>query len=68
MEQRKATAVDKADGASKTEQASTMSKDVIRRRRANIKMVQNVLLVWLNNSMDDYSADCRNTMSQLRCV
>jgi tetratricopeptide (TPR) repeat protein len=29
-------------------------------------MVQNVLLIWLDQNIDDNSADCRNTITQLR--
>ena len=32
----------------------------------NIQMVQNVLLIWLDNNIDENSADYRNTMQQLR--
>ena len=35
------------------------------RRRANIKMVQNVLLIWLDNNIDDNSEDCRNTITTI---
>jgi tetratricopeptide (TPR) repeat protein len=31
-------------------------------------MVQNVFLVWLDNNIDNTSADCRNTINQLRCA
>jgi hypothetical protein len=31
-------------------------------------MVQNVLLIWLDNNIDDNSTDCRNTITQLRRV
>jgi hypothetical protein len=31
-------------------------------------MVQNVLLVWLDNNIDENNIDCRNTLSQLRGV
>jgi Tfp pilus assembly protein PilF len=36
------------------------------RQRINVQMVQNVLLVWLDNNIDDNSADCRNTITQLQ--
>ena len=32
----------------------------------NIQMVQNVLLIWLDGNIDEDSADCRNTITQLR--
>jgi tetratricopeptide (TPR) repeat protein len=31
-------------------------------------MVQNVLLIWLNNNIDDNNDDCHNTVTQLRRV
>jgi hypothetical protein len=31
-------------------------------------MVQNVLLIWLDNNIDDNSVDCRRTITQLRSV
>ena len=37
-------------------------------RQENIEMVQNVLLIWLDNNINDKSADCRNTTLQLRRV
>src|ERR1700723_1233746 len=37
-----------------------------RRRRINMQMVQNVLLIWLANNIDENNADCRNTITQLR--
>src|SRR5689334_357413 len=54
-------------GASATaEAASAHSTSAIPRERVNIQMVQNVLLIWLDSNIDDNSADCRNTISQLR--
>ena len=46
----------------------TSSKSTNVRRRANIQMVQNVLLIWLDNNIDEQTADCRNTITQLRRV
>src|SRR5689334_4041863 len=37
-------------------------------QRVNTRMVQNVLLIWLDNDTNDGSADCRNTITQLRRV
>src|SRR5262249_54663565 len=47
-------------------QASAHSKDTIGSYRVNMPMVQNVLLIWLDNNIDDNSADCHNTITQLR--
>jgi tetratricopeptide (TPR) repeat protein len=49
-------------------QASDSTKDARRRRRANIEMVQNVVLIWLDSNIDDNNEDCRNTVVQLRRV
>ncbi len=38
------------------------------RRRANTSMVQNVFLLWLDNSIDERNDDCQNTLIQLRRV
>ena len=37
-------------------------------RRGNLRMVQNVLLIWLDRNIDEKNADCRHTIDQLRCV
>jgi tetratricopeptide (TPR) repeat protein len=47
-------------------QTSSASKDAVPRQRINMQMVQNVLLIWLDNKIDDNSADCRNTIARLR--
>jgi tetratricopeptide (TPR) repeat protein len=52
--------------AAQAEHASAHSKDAIARRRIDVQMVQNVLLVWLDNNIDDNNDDCRNTVTQLR--
>ena len=61
----KATTTGKSTDA---KQASVQSKDSVPRRRMNIQMVQNVLLVWLDENIDETSADCHNNMAQLRRV
>jgi hypothetical protein len=63
MGDKKSTAAGKSGGV---EQASPHSKGAVDRSRINIQMVQNVLLIWLDNNIDDNSADCRNTITQLR--
>ena len=65
MDKKKSTATGKTGGA---EQASAIPKDANPRRRINVKMVQNVLLIWLDNNIDDNNADCRNTVSKLQRV
>jgi tetratricopeptide (TPR) repeat protein len=51
-----------------TEQASVHSKGVNDGHRTNISMMQNVLLIWLDNNIDENNTDCRNTIAQLRCT
>jgi tetratricopeptide (TPR) repeat protein len=51
-----------------TAQAYGHSKSVVRRQRNNMKMVQNVHLIWLDNRINDNSADCCNTITQLKSV
>jgi hypothetical protein len=67
-ESKSTTATNKSNGAAKVEQASVHSKDAIASRRINMQMVQNVLLIWLDSNLDEDSADCRNTIAQLRCT
>ena len=55
-------------GTKKAEQASVVPKGVMLRRRVNIQRMQNVLLIWLDNNIDQNNEDCRNTISQLRHV
>jgi hypothetical protein len=38
------------------------------RSRVNTQRVQNVLLIWLDNNIDNNKEDCRNTVTQLRRV
>jgi tetratricopeptide (TPR) repeat protein len=68
MDKTKLGATGKYGGAKKAEQTSALPKGTSARRRADIKMVQNVLLIWLDTSIDVKSEDCRNTISQLRRV
>ena len=51
-------------------QSSAQSKDAAAppRWRMNIQMVQNVMLLWLDNNIDEDSTGCRNTITQLRRV
>ena len=34
--------------------------------QANVQMVQNVLLIWLDSNIDQNSSDCQNTIAHLR--
>jgi tetratricopeptide (TPR) repeat protein len=67
MSKKKPTA-SKSGGAEKSEQSSALSIGTTEYQRVNIKMVQNVLLIWLDSNIDDNNDDCHNTVSQLRRV
>jgi hypothetical protein len=64
MDKRKRTASDNDS----SRQASTTSKGATKRRRGNISIVSNVLLIWLDNNIDEGNDDCQNTLAELRCV
>ena len=68
MDKKNSTAAGKTDITTNAEQASSMSNDAGSRRHANIGMVQNVLLIWLDKNIDDNSTDCQNTVTQLQGV
>ena len=52
-----------------TGQASVTSKSTNARQQVNVRMVQNVLLIWLDTDIDDEnSADYRHMVIQLRRV
>ena len=52
-----------------TGQASVSSKGAGVRQRINVRMMQNVLLIWLDANIDEENnADCRHTVTQLRRV
>jgi tetratricopeptide (TPR) repeat protein len=52
-----------SNAARSTQQSDVSSTNEIVHRR-----VQNVLLVWLDNNIDNNSDDCQNTITQLRSV
>jgi tetratricopeptide (TPR) repeat protein len=64
MDKKKAT----ASGISSSGQASTTAKRAPARQRDNISRVQNVVLIWLDNSIDEGNDDCQNTLTQLRRI
>ena len=41
-------------------------KHARRRDQANVQMVQNVLLIWLDGTIHESSSDCQNTITHLR--
>src|SRR5271163_1537752 len=69
MGQKESTATGKSSKTAKGESTAVTPKDARPRRRANVKIVQNVLLIWLDANIDeDNDADCRNTITQLQRV
>ena len=68
MDNKKLGATSKYSGKEKAEQGSAVAKGTGARRRADMKMVQNVLLIWLDKNIDDNNQDCRNTVTQLRRI
>jgi tetratricopeptide (TPR) repeat protein len=69
MSKKKSTAGESGD-TKEGKQSSTPSNDATGYQRINIKMVQNVLLIWLDSNIGDNNDDCHNhnTVSQLRRV
>src|ERR1700728_2194047 len=66
MDNEKSRPTGQSGVATKPKLDSSHSKGVVPRGRINAQMVQNVLLIWLDNKIDDNSADYRNTIMQLR--
>ncbi|CAF3829719.1 unnamed protein product [Adineta steineri] len=65
VNKRKSTAIDKPDGE---ESISTVPKAAEVRQRINLQRMQNVVLVWLDNNIDENNHDCQNTIIQLQRV
>jgi hypothetical protein len=68
MGNQNSTAAGNSSGAKSNKQSSGTSKGANERRDANISSVQNVLLVWLDDKINEDSKDCLNTTAQLRHV
>jgi hypothetical protein len=54
--------------ATSTNQSMDKTKDAGTRRRPNIRMVQNVMLISLDKNINNKKEDCCNTVTQLRHV
>jgi tetratricopeptide (TPR) repeat protein len=52
--------------ATSTKQAIEETKGAGARRRPNIRMVRNVVLIWLGKNINNKKEDCCNTVTQLR--
>jgi tetratricopeptide (TPR) repeat protein len=66
MDNNKSKATGKSSSVTKAEQVSAHSKNAASSGRITVQMVQNVLLIWLDQNIDDNSTDYRNTIAQLR--
>ena len=57
-----------AKSTSKTQTASsfTQPKHARTLAQANVQLVQNVLLIWLDGTINENSSDCQNTITHLR--
>jgi tetratricopeptide (TPR) repeat protein len=67
MSTKKLTAIKSGD-TEKVEQLSAMSKGATGNQRVNVRMVQNVRLIWLDTEADENNNDYRNTVSRLHRV
>jgi tetratricopeptide (TPR) repeat protein len=59
----KSSTIDKSDERENAEQRFTHSKGVVSYERINL---QNVLLIWLDNNIDESTVDSQNSITQLR--
>ncbi|CAF4387025.1 unnamed protein product, partial [Adineta steineri] len=63
MNNRKSIATKGSDGAINK---YPFPEDAEGRRRTSIQRMQNVLLIWLDSTIDETNNDCQNTIKQLR--
>ncbi|CAF1467915.1 unnamed protein product [Adineta steineri] len=49
-------------------QTSSFPRGAVANRRMNMQRMQNVLLIWLDNNINENNADCSNTIKQLKRV
>ncbi|CAF1111352.1 unnamed protein product, partial [Adineta steineri] len=68
MENKNSTAATTCSNAKHAEPVSSFSTSATVNRRMNMQGMQNVLLVWLDNSINDKNVDCSNTIKQLKRV
>ncbi|CAF1462080.1 unnamed protein product [Adineta steineri] len=47
---------------------SNFPKDAVANRRMNMQRMQNVLLIWFDNNINENNVDCNNTIKQLKRV
>jgi tetratricopeptide (TPR) repeat protein len=68
MNNKKYSIAGKFNGAAHKEKTSNYLKDTVPGGRIRNPMVQNVLLIWLDQNIDDKKPDCQNTVAQLRRI
>ena len=66
MGNNKSNVVGNSDTVLNATQATVQSKSLAGGGRIKMRVVQNVLLIWLDSNIDNNSTDCRNTIMQLR--
>ncbi|CAF1211237.1 unnamed protein product [Adineta steineri] len=68
MENKNSTAATTFGNAKHIEPVSGLSTSTIVNRRLNMQIMQNVLLIWLDNNINENNTDCNNTIKQLKRV
>ncbi|CAF0999565.1 unnamed protein product [Adineta steineri] len=61
-------ATSKSNDTKKINPASGLPTRITTDRRMNMQRMQNMLLIWLDNNINDNSAHCNNTIKQLKRV
>ncbi|CAF1427501.1 unnamed protein product [Adineta steineri] len=61
-------ATSKPSGTKRKEPATDFSTNTTAKRRMNMQRMQNMILVWLDNDINENNADCTNTIKQLQRV
>lgn len=62
------TVINRLNDEGRPNQETIHLRDAAIRCRAQINMVQNVLLIWLDSSIDEKSADCKNILTELQRI
>ncbi|CAF1082382.1 unnamed protein product [Adineta steineri] len=61
-------ATSESSDTKKEEPATGFSTSAVANRSMNMQRMQNVLLIWLDNNINENNADCSNTIKQLKRV
>ncbi|CAF1439604.1 unnamed protein product [Adineta steineri] len=68
MGNKNSTAATAFSNAKHAQPVSVFSTNATEIRRMNMKRMQNVLLIWLDNDINENNANCNNTIEQLKRV